>query len=129
MAKRITSLRPASRTPPSQRSSLSLGWGATFLPPSVTEVRDGVHTHHTDQIYSVGWEKKGRVFIYYIIMSQGKQFGTVTGGSGVAKTRVFIFCCADDWHKSPDYSGWLSFMLVGSVTDDIRLTILLCVMS
>lgn len=62
-------------------------------------------------------------------MSQGKQFGTVTGRSGVAKTRVFIFYCADDWHKSHDYSGGLFFMLAGSVADDIRLTILLCVMS
>lgn len=47
----------ASPPPPSQWNSLSPGWGATFLPPYVT-VRDGVHTHHTDQIYSVGWEKK-----------------------------------------------------------------------
>lgn len=69
------------------------------------------------------------MFIYYIIMSQGKQFGTVTDGSGVAKTRVFIFYCADDWHKSHDYSGWLFFLLVGSVADDVRLTILLCVTS
>lgn len=101
---------PLHAPPPSQRSSLSPGWGATFLPPYVT-----VHTHHTDQIYSVGWEKKkGRVFTYYIIMSQGKQFGTVTGGSGVAKTRVFIFHCVDDWHKSPDYSGWLLLCLLAA---------------
>lgn len=69
----------------------------------------------TTQIRSIVWAgKKGSVFIYYIIMSQGKQFGTVTGGSGVAKTRVFIFYCADDWHKSHDYSGWLFLCLLAA---------------
>lgn len=126
MAKRITSLRPASRTPPSQRSSLSLRWGATFLPPYVT-VRDGVYTHRTDQIYSVGWEKRQSVHILHNHESR----------EAVWNSDRRIRCCEDEVLFSivrtigtshPITQGGF-FMLVGSVADDIRLTILLCVMS